>query len=182
MALGKTCEAFSVLLDEMLTSVDLLNGRARDSAVEDSALPGIIGDAADNMHGWLADASAAARDAVKATCGQPDLEAARRALVAAKEAYFRLVQAAIPLFELERLEEIEAIGRELRGDWADWALQVTDALAQCRELYDAVLPALFDCFEELVERALGGAVSVQTTSVGQQLSIPRELLASEAVT
>jgi len=181
MALGKTCEAFAVELDELFRAVDVLQGRARDSASQDSALPGILAQAADDMHGWLAEALVAAREGVQATAGPVDLDRTRRALVGAKEAYFHIAKAAGPLFATERLEEIEAIGPELKGDWPDWAEHVTDALTQCREQFDTLLPSLFDCFEELVDRATAGWVSVQNTSIGQQVTIPREELAAETV-
>jgi hypothetical protein len=181
MALGKTCETFSVQLNELFRAVDVLQGRARDSESQDSALPGILGEAADDMHGWLADALAAAREAVEASAGPVELDRTRRALVGAKEAYFHVVEASLPLFATERLEEIEAIGPELKGDWPDWAEHVTDALTQCREQFDTLLPALFDCFEELAERATAGSVSVQNTSIGQQVTIPHEELAAESV-
>ena len=84
------------------------------------------------------------------------------------------------LLVAERLAEIDDAGSQ-GSDWRDWSAGVVDALEHCREQNAGLVSALFACFEELVERATAGSVSVQTTSIGQQVTVPRDALTSEAV-
>jgi hypothetical protein len=46
------------------------------------------------------------------------------------------------------------VGRARGSEWFDWAIDVRDALGQCRAQERAVVPALFACFEEVSEHAM----------------------------
>ena len=46
---------------------------------------------------------------------------------------------------------------------------------RCRERLDGVRCALLAAWQELAERGIAGSVSVRTTNIGQQVSMPSEV-------
>jgi hypothetical protein len=182
VALKKTFEALATELDELLSAANTLQGRAWDPPQGSAghALVRIVGEDADDVHGWLTGACGAAREAMVATDSPIDPVRALGALVGAKDGYLRAADVLARLLAPERLAEIDDAGSQ-SSDWHEWSAGVVDALEHCREQNVGLVPGLFACFEELAERATAGAVSVQTTSIGQQVTIPRDALASEAV-
>jgi hypothetical protein len=182
MALKKIFAELSTQLDELFAAAEGLQRAAWDTPPNSAghALIRIVGESADDVDGWLADARGAMGEALAATESPVDVVRALRGLVQAKEGYFRAVDVLGQLLAPERLEEIDDVGARDR-DWGEWSAGVVDALARCREQNAGVVPVLFYCFEELAERASAGSVSVQTTSIGQQVTVPRDELAAEGV-
>jgi hypothetical protein len=170
MALGKTFEALSVQLDELFRAADGLQRAARDEPAEQPvALVRILDDAADDVHGWLANALAAVERGREAIAPPLDLERAGAELVRAKDAYFVATERLATLLTPERLMEITGAGQERGGEWREWAAGVRDALDQCRTQDRTVLPALFACFEEIAEHA---TTTVTQTRSPYRASIP----------
>ena len=114
----------------------------------------------------------AARVAAGAAGYPLDIDQLRQGLVDAQREYN--VISKIYLFELVFNPELAGLiqtGR--RGDpWRQWALAVAASIAGCGQpLYD-VSEALFQCWQEIVDRIGMNSVTVQTKAVGQEISVP----------
>lgn len=119
------------------------------------------------------EAFAAARVAVGAAGYPLDMDRLRQNMIVMQRAYNEIVK--IYLFELvfnPGLAELtQPTGR--RGDsWRRWGLAVTASIARCRQPMFEVSEALFQCWQEMVERIGMNSVSVQTKAVGQEISVP----------
>jgi len=177
VALRKTFVDLGVKLDEMFRSLDSLYSAAlfiRAERVEGLTRP--IADSVVDAQGFLADAQATLAGAQRAMGPPLDLEGVRLGLVAAKESYLAATEALGGLAS-QRLEELETAGLELGRGGPEWSRTVRDAFDQCSAQAWEVVPAFFACFEEISERA-GTGVSVQTTSIGQQVNVGEEAVAS----
>jgi hypothetical protein len=105
----------------------------------------------------------------------PDLAGAVQALVRCQGKY----NAAAELFETRlasygRLRRLAKFGREKGGASRDWAAAVRTALGVCRGPLGELSQALFGGWQEVAERVGGAGVSVRTTNIGQQVTVPAE--------
>ncbi len=138
--------------------------------------------AVDDLTGWLEQALVAAREARQAAGAHPpELNRARRALTLCQQ---RLHQSWMRLgFDLlgyEPMQQLQEFGRQRRGGWSEWANGVLQGLQGCRQPLEQAAQALVECWEEIGERLAVTAISVQTTSIGQQiLTRPGEEVANE---
>jgi hypothetical protein len=175
MVLEATFADLSAHLQALRDSLKTL----RTTAVEDRPLQGdavlvdVFGDAADDLSGWLEEAIDAAETGRQAVGGPVDLDRARRSLAVCQERFNRLTDRfTSDLVRYERIAELVRLGRERGGEWRAWSRSVKEALDDCRQpIYDAT-QGLFQCWQELAERAGMTSVSVQTTTIGQQIRIP----------
>jgi hypothetical protein len=118
-------------------------------------------------------ASAAANEGRKAAGHPLDVERARRALAACHERFNRtMYHFSSDLMRYERVSELERLGRERGGEWPVWTFSVKESLDHCQQPFYDVNQALFQCWQEIAERVGMGSVSVQTTSIGQQITVP----------
>src|SRR5581483_697804 len=141
----------------------------------DSVLVDLFGDAADDLLGWSTGAAGAARAAQQAASYPLDTEHARWSLVAAQKTFDLIADRLLSdLLSYERISELTTLGRERRGEWLIWAGGVKSALDACREPLHNVHQALFLCWQEITEHLGTTSVSVQTTNVGQQISVPAQ--------
>jgi hypothetical protein len=178
VALRRTFIELSLKLDEFFRSLDSLSHAALDVKEERAlGLANLVADGCDVVQGFLADAQASLAGALRALGPPLDLENARLAVVAAKDNYLEAVERLDDLRE-ERLEQVEGEGAELGPKGPVWAATVRAAFEQGRSHAWEVVPAFFACFEEISERAVAGSVSVQTTSIGQQVNVGEESLAA----
>lgn len=140
---------------------------------EDHVLVSRYDDATSKLTGLIEEAKAAAEEGRRAASGQIDLAAVRLALIACQE---RCLQASQQFFSelasFEAIKDLESLGRERKGEWLKWTNGVKDALDRCRQPIDDVNQVLFQCWQELSERA--SLVSVSVKSTGQQVNLPRE--------
>src|SRR6185295_1440907 len=74
----------------------------------------------------------------------------------------------------ERIAELTSLGRDRGGEWMIWTRNVKTALEACREPLYEVNQAIFACWLELTDRLATATVSVQTTSIGQQITMPHK--------
>ena len=181
MSLRKTFEELCDRLDDLFRAVDRLQKEARDKpAGDDVALAQILDRQADDLHGWLAEASGAAAAALQAVGPPVDLERARLSLLAAQEhCSARFAETVSDVLSYDRLDEVRGVPLERGDKWRDWSEDVTEALGACRERLDALTQAFFLCWQELSERVALGGVSVQATNIGQQVMVPREEFVAE---
>jgi hypothetical protein len=168
----KQLQARLRLLHESLTELHTTVIEDHPQA-DDVVLVDIFGDAAEDMLGWWQEAFTAATQAQQ-FCDPPlNLEAARRALALCQEHFHRIDQRfTTDLVRYERVAELTRFGRNRGGEWRAWANSVKEALERSRQpLYD-VGQLLFQCWQELTERAGILSVAVQATNIGQQITIP----------
>jgi hypothetical protein len=148
----------------------------------DVVLVDLFGDAADDLLGWIAEASTAAREAAQASGYPLDLDRARQSLKSCQETFMLASEKlSTDLLSYDRIEELMSFGRERGGRWLGWARDVKGAVEACRGPFSEVNQALFSCWQELTERIGTTSVSVKTTNVGQQITVPAREFAREGV-
>ena len=124
------------------------------------------------VRGLLEEALGAADDACRATAYPLDGERARRALTACQQHFHRFAHSfSFELASYDRIDDLGSIGRERGQEWLNWVGVVKQALEQSCELVEEVRSAVFLCWQELAERIANTTVSLQNTSIGQQISV-----------
>lgn len=138
-----------------------------------------IGDAVEDTRGWLEEALALAspltapQEQGRAANGF-DVNRARQVLVFCQEQFNRIMSRfTFDLVSYDRVAQLVRLGRERRGEWQTWAELVKQELEGCQQqLYDTN-QALFRCWLEIAERVGMTSVSVHTTTIGQQVTVPQ---------
>ena len=154
-------------LEAVNTTVDEDRPKRRDVVVATS-----LGDAVLAVRGILEESRAAADDACQAVGHPMDMERARRALMTCQEQFHRFAtEFSHDLACYQRMTDLASIAKERGRDWASWVTVVKQGLEQCQALAEAGRDALFVCWQELTERLGASAVSVQNTTIGQQISL-----------
>lgn len=167
---GNACTHLRAL-DESLRG--LRTTVVEDKPVDDDVvLVDLFGDAADDLLGLVAEGLAAAAEAQRAARPPADLPQVRRSLTTCQTRFNQIAyRFSSDLLPYERIAELMRCGRTRGGEWHAWAVGVKAALDWCREPLFEVNEALFGCWQELTEHAGAGALNVQTTMIGQQLTL-----------
>ena len=109
----------------------------------------------------------------------------RRALTSCQDRFHRIEQQfATDLLAYAKLKELARLGKERRA-WLPWSTTVKRGIEQCQPPLEQSSAALAACWQELAERLGTMNISVQSTNVGQQITMPRsrtEDLEAEGVT
>ncbi len=149
----------------------------------DVVLVDLFSDAADDLLGWVVEASDAACEGVQSSSYPIDIDRARRSLKTSQEKFILISERlSSDLLSYDRIEELISFGDDRRGGWEKWARNVKAALESCREPLYEVNQTLFACWQELTERIGTTSVSVLTTNIGQQkIKVPVEAVAREGV-
>lgn len=136
-----------------------------------------FGDAVDEMRGWLEEArraSAPAQAAPKAKGDQGfDQNLARQALCVSQDQFNRVSHRfAFDLVSYDRVAELLRLGRERGGEWQTWAKGIKAELERCQQHLYHTSQALFRCWLEIADRVGLTSVSVQSTNIGQHITVP----------
>lgn len=137
-----------------------------------------FGDAVEDTLGWLEEALALSAPLIQETQQKGlsgfDMNRTRHALVFCQEQYNRIMNRFMfDLVSYDRVAQLMQLGRERRGEWQGWAGIVKRELEGCQQhLYDTN-QVLFRCWLEIAERVGMASVSVQTTTIGQQITVPQ---------
>ena len=137
-----------------------------------------FGDAVEDTLGWLEESLGLCAPLIQETQQKGfngfDVNRTRQALVFCQEQYNRIMNRFMfDLVSYDRVAQLMQLGRERRGEWQAWAGMVKQELEGCQQhLYDAN-QALFRCWLEIAERVGMTSVSVQTTTIGQQVTVPQ---------
>ena len=154
------------------------------TAIDDHPTKGVsphlldsIGDAVEDALGWLEEALGLTEPLARSTERKSsgfDVNGARTALAFCQEQFNRIMSRfTFDLVSYERIAQLMQLGRERRGEWQTWAGLIRQELEGCQQhLYD-VNQALFRCWLEIAERVGMTSVSVQTTTIGQQVTVPQ---------
>ena len=76
------------------------------------------------------------------------------------------------IMEPMTVQVLSQMATELGGEWPEWLGQVKSIIYTIRDKFLEVWRALCQCWEELADKLSSGAVSVQTTNIGQQITAP----------
>jgi hypothetical protein len=176
MVIAKTFEELRAALDELARLVSRLRVEIEDEPRR-PALADPFKYGAEDIEGWVEEASADLASVSDAAAGSPDLDRARLALGNCNRRVLDATRRINDLLGYERIEELVRFDTE-RG--ARWGRDLGAALERCREQLGHVHSALLDAWDEAADRAAAGSVSVRSTNIGQQVSVPTEV--AEGVT
>jgi hypothetical protein len=127
--------------------------------------------AVEDVLGWLNEAVHAAKAAGDAAGKRTDIDQARRALANCQERFRRIEQVFTEtLLSYDRMKDLASFGSERRGEWPSWVTTVRHGIDECRHPLEEARNALADCWEEIAERVGTTSISVQATTIGQQIS------------
>jgi len=74
------------------------------------------------------------------------------------------------------LQVLSEIAKELGGGWPEWLTLVHKIIRTVSDKFLETWQALCQCWEELAEKLSAGAVSVQTTNIGQHITMHEDEL------
>lgn len=174
MALDAT---FQQLCAQLLALHDVFAGlrttvREDKPLQDDVVLVDLFGDAADDVLGLIEEALAAARDAQQAALSPATLSQASHGLTICHDRHNQVShRCSADLLCYERIRELRRFGRRRGGEWRAWSRSVKAALDSCRQPLFEVDDAILRSWHELVERAGLPSVSVQSTTIGQHLTL-----------
>jgi hypothetical protein len=111
------------------------------------------------------------------------LAQAGKSLLRSQEQY----NAVLELFDSKmasyaRIRRIRRFGSERRDAWRGWAAHVCTAVERCRRPIDELNRTMFKCWQEVADRVGMSTVSVQSTSIGQQISMSQSEKTVDAMT
>jgi len=160
--LARLLEAFR---DARLTVVE-------DAPLRDTvALVDRLGDAIEDVVGWAQEAFAASNEAEHAVAQPLDSHRARQALTTCQERFNRLTSVfSSDLVSYERIVDLQRLAQRPGGEWRLWVSAVRQVLERVRPPIQDVSQALFLCWQALAERLGTASVSIQNTTIGQQIS------------
>jgi len=142
----------------------------------DHALIDRLSDAADDLRGSLEESAGGIRAAWESVHTEFDDLTARQEMARGQkhlnEVWDRIVN---DLLSYDQMVELESVGRQRRGEWGAWSKVVLEAFERCRRPLTMAMQRLSMSWQELAERSSTNQISVRTTSVGQQVSIPAEM-------
>ena len=175
MALESAFRSLCEQLQELRESLTAL----RLTVVEDRPLEGEavlvdqFGDAAEDVLGWLEEASMTAGQGYAAACFPQDIGRAARALVSTHEQLQQITcRAAANLLTYERIDGLMRLGRQRKREWLAWSGVVREALEKCQQSLDESSRTLLVCWREIVERVGTNTVALQSTNITQHLQPP----------
>lgn len=129
-----------------------------------------LGVAADDIQGYLEHALMAAKEGRQAVEEGMDLERVRRALVDCQTWFHSFVRTfSADLYSYGPLVDLSEFEKRREREWREWATVVQTTLGDCQGQALGVNQTLFECWQELVERAGSTSVSVKATSIGKQV-------------
>lgn len=173
MALEKTFRQLTVSLHKLDDGLNDLHVTAGDTPNDVSVLAERLEATVADMQGTLYGARRAAVQARKAVSAPMDLDRARRALTRCQERFHRIEQMfASELASYEKLTDLARLGNERRA-WQPWVTTVKQGIEQCREPLEQANRALAASWGELAERLGMFNITMQSNTVGQQITVPK---------
>jgi hypothetical protein len=130
-----------------------------------------LGDAIDDLRGWLEEGLAGASDALNAVGTPFDADGARQALATANDRFIRLeYKFFLDVTSYEVVDNLIRFGRQRGREWLRWTASVKEALAQCPMPLRDVAEGLRLSWQELGERLGTASISVRTMNIAQQFT------------
>jgi len=137
-----------------------------------------FGDAVEDLLGWLEESLERCAPFLpsKSAGRENDFDAnlARRALVACHGLFNQQMQRfLVDLVSYEKVAQLLQFGRERGGEWQTWAKGIKMELESCQHHLFLTSQVLFRCWVELAEWIGITSISVRTTNVGHQITVPQ---------
>jgi hypothetical protein len=177
-AFQKLAATFGVVREELenlsLTVIE-------DRPASDAELPiERLGDLTVELRGWAEEGLASAVAASREAAHPANLRAASTGLLLANQSFIRLKHRFFDEAAAHHaIDRLRRASRARGGEWLSWSQSVIRALNACRPLLHELDKILLDTWEELVERLANRSVSLQATSIGQQITSPPPSLDAE---
>lgn len=133
-----------------------------------------LGDAVSELQGAIDEAQhaafAATERAVRHPRRLPEIQTAlitiQRCINAVLKTYLEDVDA------YEAMQRLAVMANRKGGEWPKWVALVRTVIQACRSPLHETLQALLECWQELAEATAAKAISLQTTTIGQQITKP----------
>ncbi len=160
----------------------------RCTVVEDEPSPSHaiatgLGDAIEDLDGWLHEAAEAVRAGARGVPEGSGSGEVWRALELSQELVNHMYQRlSDDLLAYDVLDQLSRLGRERGKEWMSWSETVRRGLDQVQSGLHAVSGALLACWREIAERNASTWVSVNATNIGQQVNARAEELAQHGFT
>lgn len=143
-----------------------------------------FGDAVEDLLGWLEESS---QTCVPLLPSEPaadfDANLVRRPLVVCQELFNRQMNRFLTdLVSYDKISQLLQFGRERGGEWQTWARGIKSELESSQQQMFLMNQAMFRCWVELAEWIGMTSISVRSTSIGQQITVPAHREAVEAAT
>jgi hypothetical protein len=171
VTIEKTFQHLQQRLRELEEALDALDTTVeQDRPISDDVIVASrLNDAVLAARGYLQESLTAAGEACGAAA-PVDMECARRALVRCQERFHLFSrQFSDEIASYERWDDLRSVGKRRGREWMGWVSVVKDTLQNCLGLIDEVRNALFQCWQDLAERASLGSITAKNTQIGQKL-------------
>lgn len=172
MGLEKTFGEFGICLqrlDDRLKELGLTMELDRPER-NDASVVDVFEYAVLDLCGWVKETLHHARIAEKSVRHTLEMEKARHALIVCQERFQRIEELFFgKLVSYDDLNELINFGAERRGEWRSWVTSVRKGIELCREPLEDARKKLAECWQEITERVGMMTVSVQNTSIGQNI-------------
>jgi hypothetical protein len=174
MSLETTLDSLRRQLARLQETVSALHVTVAEDKPVDGAV--VLVDQLDNLvtdlSGMLEEADARAAHAIQSNQGNRPPDQTR---VALREIHglinrFTAVYAG-ELAAHDPLEQLLEMGRERGREWRDWSQVVKTAIERCAAPMKAAASAMMECWSELAEGLARNSISLQATSIGQQITL-----------
>jgi hypothetical protein len=174
MGLERTFQALNVQLRKLHDNVVALRLTIGDKPPRNTPpLVQELGERVEILLHWLQEGAIAGSEGQRAVEPPLNIDRARQALAKCQEPLDRAARyLAFEIANREQLNDLTALGRRRGGEWSAWAPLVCKTLTECQQDCYDTNRALLLCWHDLAERSTTTAISVQATSIGQQLTAP----------
>jgi hypothetical protein len=137
-----------------------------------------FGDAVEDLLGWVEESLQKCAPLLPCkTDGQGhdfDANLARQALVVCQYLFNQQMHRfLVDLVSYDKVAQLLQFGRERGGEWQAWAKGIKMELESCQQHLFLTSQVLFRCWVELAEWIGITSISVRTTNVGQQITVPQ---------
>jgi len=173
LALEATFEDLAVQLRQLQEAVKGLQLTAVEDLPENEIvmLAQQLGDAAQELAGRLQGACSHAERARQSAGQTLDLNGLRRSLALSQQEFSELCGTFHDDFvSFERVSALLHLSQTCGVEWGRWVESIRRGIEVCGSAIAVVNESYFRCWQEIAERVGANSVSVQTTSVGQQIA------------
>ena len=137
-----------------------------------------FGDSVEDLLGWMEESLQRCAPLLPSkTDGRGndfDANVARQALVVCQALFNQQMHCfLVDLVSYEKVAQLLQFGRERGGEWQTWAKGIKMELENCQQHLFLTSQVLFRCWVELAEWVGITSISVRTTNVGQQITVPQ---------
>ena len=137
-----------------------------------------FGDAVEDLLGWLHESLERCAPFLPAKPGERendfDANVARQALVVCQNLFNQQMHRfSVDLVSYDKVAQLLKFGRERGGEWQSWAKGIKLELESCQQHLFLTSQVLFRCWVEMAEWIGLTSISVRTTNVSHQITVPQ---------